>query len=352
MAGVLEAMTSGGHELVVHGVDEPTGLRCIIAIHSTVLGPALGGTRFFPYPDEQAALGDVLRLSAGMTLKSAAAGLDLGGGKAVIIGDPDERADHELFEAYGRVVNTLGGRYITAEDVGTTVADMTVVRRTTEHVKGLPTEMGGSGDPSPMTARGVLASMRTVAAHQWSDPSLEGLTVAVQGVGKVGAALVSQVASEGAEVLIADVDRDAVEAVSDQTGARAVAPDEILSVRCDILAPCAMGAVLNERSIPDLRCSAVVGSANNQLATRADADRLAARGVLYAPDFVVNAGGIVNIAVEVDLGRYSSEVAEERVDRIGDRLSEILDRARTNGITPLDAAERLAAERLGSFARP
>lgn len=347
--GVLEAMSVAGHESVVFGVDPATGLRCIVAIHSTALGPALGGTRFFPYPDERSALDDVLRLSAGMTLKAAAAGLDLGGGKGVIIGDPDEIGDDELFEAYGRLVDTLAGTYVTAEDVGTTVADMVVVRRVTEHVKGLPIEMGGSGDPSPMTARGVLASMHAVADHLWNESTLDGVTVAVQGVGKVGAAVAELAAGEGARVVVADIEPEAVRAVCDRTGAEAVSPGEVLSIRCDILAPCALGSVLSARTIPDLRCSAVVGSANNQLANRSDADLLADAGILYAPDFVVNAGGIVNIAVEVELGRYSSQVAVERVDRIGDRLTEMLDRARASGVTPLDAAERLAAERLGSI---
>ena len=339
-------MTDGGHETVLHAVDRPTGLQAIVAIHSTVLGPALGGTRFYPYPDEDSALTDVLRLSSGMTLKAAAAGLDLGGGKAVIIGDSDVLGTEALFEAYGRVVDSLGGRYITAEDVGTTVEDMAVVARRTRHVKGLPLDMGGSGDPSPMTARGVHVSMRAVAAHLWGSPSLAGRRVAVQGVGKVGAALVELLAADGADVIVADVDRDSLEEVVAATGATVVAPEAILSASCDILAPCALGAVLSASTIPDLRCAAIVGSANNQLATRDDAVRLADVGILYAPDFVANAGGIVNISVELEGDGYSQARAADRVDRIFGRMTEILDVARADAITPLAAAERLANQRI------
>lgn len=330
----------------MHVIDEPTGLKAIIAIHSTVLGPALGGTRFYPYPDEYAALTDVLRLSEGMTMKAAAAGLDLGGGKAVIIGDPEQLSTEALLEAYGRAVDRLCGTYVTAEDVGTTVEMMTVVARRTRHVKGLPRELGGSGDPSPMTARGVHGSMRAVADHLWGDPSLHGRTVAIQGVGKVGAPLAERVAAEGARVLIADIDTEDVKTVADRIDAEIVDPERILEVNCDILAPCAMGAVLSESSIPRLNCVAVVGSANNQLAEDADAARLAARGILYAPDYVVSAGGIVNIAVEVKTGFYSRDTAGERVDRIANRLAEILAVSVREGITPQAAAERLAYERI------
>jgi leucine dehydrogenase len=231
-----------------------------------------------------------------MTLKAAAAGLDLGGGKAVIIGDPEVDRSEPLLEAYGRVVETLGGAYITAEDVGTTVEDMAVVARTTAHVKGLPIEEGGSGDPSPMTARGVFASMRAVAAHLWGDPVLVGRTVAIQGVGKVGAALAEMLAGTGADLIVADVDSEKCADVAKRTGAVTVDPEKILEVPCDILAPCALGGALSGESIPRLECRTVVGSANNQLATRDDAARPAAAGILYAPDFVVNAGGIVNIS--------------------------------------------------------
>lgn len=339
-------MAAGGHETVTFAVDEATGLKAIIAIHSTVLGPALGGTRFYPYPDEEAALVDVLRLSEGMTLKAAAAGLDLGGGKAVVIGDPDEVATDALLEAYGAAVDRLCGAYVTAEDVGTTVEMMSVVARRTRHVKGLPRELGGSGDPSPMTARGVHVSMQAVAEHLWGDPSLRGRTIAIQGVGKVGAPLARRLAEDGARVLLADIDTEDVEVLAAELGAEIVDSDAILRVDCDILAPCALGAVLSARTIPTLNCAAVVGSANNQLEEDADADRLAARGILYAPDYVVNAGGIVNIAVEVETGFYSRDTATERVDRIGARLTEILAAASREGVTPQAAAERLAFERI------
>lgn len=344
-------MAADGHETVMHVIDESTGLKAIIAIHSTVLGPALGGTRFYPYSDEQAALTDVLRLSEGMTMKSAAAGLDLGGGKAVIIGDPERITNDALLEAYGTAVDRLCGAYVTAEDVGTTVEMMTVVARRTRHVKGLPREMGGSGDPSPMTARGVHGAMRAVAEHLWGNSSLQDRTVAIQGVGKVGAPLAERVAAEGAKVVIADIDTEDVKTLAEKIGAEIVEPDRILEADCDILAPCALGAVLSEASIPRLNCAAVVGSANNQLAEDADADRLADRGILYAPDYVVNAGGIVNIAVEVETGFYSRDTAGERVDRIGERLSEILAVASREGITPQSAAERLAVERIAARRR-
>lgn len=343
-------MAADGHESVTHVIDEPTGLKAIIAVHSTVLGPALGGTRFYPYPDEQAALTDVLRLSEGMTLKSAAAGLNLGGGKAVIIGDPDLIATDALLEAYGRAVDRLCGAYVTAEDVGTTVEMMAVVARRTRHVKGLPLDMGGSGDPSPATARGVHVSMRAVADHLWGDPSLRNRTVAIQGVGKVGSLLAERVAGEGARVVIADIESEVVQSLAHKLGAEFVEPDHILDVECDFLAPCAMGAILSARTIPHLNCRAVVGSANNQLAEDTDAGRLAEHDILYAPDYVVNAGGIVNISVEVERGFYSADAAGERVDRIGERLSEILENASQSGVTPLAAAETLAAERIASHA--
>ncbi|MDX1447431.1 MAG: Glu/Leu/Phe/Val dehydrogenase [Acidimicrobiia bacterium] len=351
---VLDSMVVEGHESVMFAVDRASGLKAIIAIHSTALGPALGGTRFFPYADEAAAITDVLRLSEGMTFKAAAAGLNLGGGKAVIMGDPDELGTEALLEAYGRAVDRLGGAYVTAEDVGTTVEMMAVVARQTSHVKGLPRESGGSGDPSPMTARGVHVSMQAVANTLWGTPSLAGRTVAIQGVGKVGARLAERLAADDVRLLISDVDTEALETVAASTGAEIVEPPSLLEAECDILAPCALGAVLSADTIPRLRCAAVVGSANNQLAEDEDADRLAARGILYAPDYVVNAGGIVNIGVEVETGTYAEELAGERVDQIADRLTEILQEADRRGVTPSAAAEQLARQRIasGSTARP
>lgn len=342
--GVFETIGTETHESVHFGVDHASGLRAIVAIHSTALGPSLGGTRFYPYPDEHSALVDVLRLSKGMTYKAAAAGLAQGGGKAVIIGDPDKIASDGLFRAYGRFVEGLAGRYITAEDVGTSVRNMEVVATGTSFVRGLPLDNGGSGDPSPATARGVVASIRAVGDHLWGTDDLHGRRVAVKGIGKVGYALVEMLASRGAELIVADVDEKATDAVASDFGAEVVSVAEIHTVDCDVYSPCALGADLNESTIPHLRCTAVVGSANNQLAVAGDADRLARRGILYAPDFVVNAGGIINIAAET--GGYSVEKSNRMVDNIYNNLTEILDISDRLGISTEAAAEQVAETRI------
>ncbi|MGH8911025.1 MAG: Glu/Leu/Phe/Val family dehydrogenase, partial [Acidimicrobiia bacterium] len=341
---VFDSITSEGHEQVVFGSDPVSGLKTIIAIHSTALGPALGGTRFFPYRSEEEALTDVLRLSKGMTYKAAAAGLDLGGGKAVIMGDPRTDKSERLFRAYGRFVDSLGGRYITAEDVGTTTADMTYVRRETEWALGIPVAEGGAGDPSPVTARGLFAAARATAFHRWGDADLSGRRVVVQGVGKVGTAFVQLLVENRAEVLVSDAYPSAIESVVETFDVKPVDPDECLSAACDILSPCALGAVLNAETIPRLQCEAVVGSANNQLATEADGQRLADRGILYAPDFVVNAGGLINVYDEL-LG-YSKTRALHRVDGLYDATLRILETATADGITPQEAAIRLAEHRI------
>lgn len=343
---VLVRIGRFGHEDVHIAVDPATGLQAIIAIHSTSLGPALGGTRFLPYRRFDDALEDVLGLSRAMTYKAAAADLPLGGGKAVIIGDPAALRSEALLRAYGRAVEALGGRYVTAEDVGTTVADMVVVRRETAHVTGLPVEHGGSGDPSPATAHGVLAAMRGVAEDLWGKPGLEGRRVVIQGVGKVGGALARLLADEGCDIVVGDIATERAEAVADRLGAKVVAPDRMLTEPCDILAPCALGGVLNADTIPTLACTAVVGSANNQLSEEADAERLEAAGILYAPDFIVNAGGIINIAEELHPAGYSQERALDRVHRIGESITRVLNTARDLGITTLAAALAVADERL------
>jgi leucine dehydrogenase len=347
--GVFEAIGNAAtgdveHEEVLFATDPVSGLETIIAIHSTALGPALGGTRFFAYSTEEDALNDVLRLSRAMTYKAAAAGLDLGGGKAVIIGDPNEIKSERLLRAYGRAVDSLGGRYITAEDVGTTTGDMTIIARETKWVAGIPAAFGGSDDPSPATARGVMAAIGTVAQRLWGTTDLTGRTVAVQGVGKVGRSLVERLTKAGAETIVADLDRTALDAVSSAYGARVVGLDDVFDADCDIFAPCALGGAINEATIPRLRCAAVVGSANNQLAEPEDADRLQARNILYAPDFVVNAGGIINITEE--LRGYSWERAVHAVDGIGNALATILDRADADGTNPHIAAECVARERI------
>jgi leucine dehydrogenase len=343
---VFDAMSEGGHEQVVWCREPATGLRAVVAIHSTVLGPALGGTRFRPYVSEEEALGDVLRLSRGMTYKNAAAGLDLGGGKAVIIGDPATTRSDGLIRAYGRFVHGLAGRYLTAEDVGTTQADMDLIRTETPHVTGTSTSLGGSGDPSPVTALGVRHAMHAAAEHRWGDASLAGRHVVVSGVGKVGSALATLLHEEGARLTISDIDEVRAEALSAACGAAVVPPDQAHTVECDLFAPCAYGAVLSARTIPELRCAAVVGAANNQLAEDADADRLAAAGVLYVPDFVANAGGVINIAEE--LHGYDAERARQAVARIHETTARVLATAAAEGIGTEAAAERLAEERIAA----
>jgi leucine dehydrogenase len=341
---VFEAIGTETHEEVLFGADRETGLRTIIAIHDTSLGPALGGTRFYPYVDEDAALRDVLRLAKGMTLKSAAAGLNLGGGKAVIIGNPSTLWSEDLIRAYGCEVDSLGGRYVTAEDVGTTVEDMVLVSKETPWVSGLPFEDGGSGDPSPATARGVMAALRAVGERLWGSDDVAGRRVAVQGVGKVGMDLVRRLTEVGAETVVTDTNAGAVALAVETYGSKAVDVDDIYDIECDVFSPCALGAVLNDGTIPRLRCNAIAGSANNQLAVDGDVERIVERGILYAPDFVVNAGGVINIAVETD--GYSIERAAVMVDRIYDNVTSVFETSEAEGVNPQTAAMRFAKRRI------
>lgn len=329
---------------MLFGYDKVSGLKTIIAIHSTALGPALGGTRFYPYRSEEEALADALRLSVGMSYKAAAAGLDLGGGKAVIIGDPLTDKSERMFRAYGRIVDSLRGRYITAEDVGTTAEDMDMVRRETRWALGNSVALGGSGDPSPVTARGLYAAVRAAAMKLWGDPDVAGRRFAVQGVGKVGAAYAQLLVENRAEVVVADSHEPALKAAVAKLGATAVPVGEIHKLETDIYSPCALGAGLNEATIAELSCQAVVGCANNQLAVEEDAQRIADRGILYAPDFVVNAGGLINVYDE--LHGYSRTRALHRVDSIYDATMAILDAAEEHGINPNQAAEKIAEDRI------
>ncbi|MFP5322519.1 MAG: Glu/Leu/Phe/Val dehydrogenase dimerization domain-containing protein [Acidimicrobiia bacterium] len=351
----MEAVTGGvdvdDFEQVAFCRHRASGLRAIVAIHSTALGPALGGTRFWPYDSEEEALVDVCRLARGMTYKHAAAGLDQGGGKAVIWGDPATLRSEALIRAYGRFVHGLAGRYLTAEDVGTTQADMDLIRRETPHVTGVSPSLGGSGDPSPATAWGVLWAMRAAAEVRWGGPDLSGRHVVVSGVGKVGRALVEHLLDDGASVTIADISDVAVRAVLDAhpdagDRLRAVDPADAHAVECDVLAPCALGAVLDERTIPQLRCEVVAGSANNQLAEPDDDHRLAERDVLYVPDYVANAGGVINIAEEP--AGYDHDRAYARIAGIHDTVLAVLDRARREGVPPGVAADRHAEARIAA----
>ncbi len=346
---MFDRLAADDYEQVVLCHDRATGLRVIIAIHSTRLGPALGGTRFYPYPDDASALEDVLRLAKGMTYKSAAAGLDLGGGKAVIIGDPAVARTEALLRMYARFVDALGGRYITAEDVGTTQADMDLIRRETAYVTGVSRSLGGSGDPSAATAYGVLHAMKAVAKHLWGGTDLEGRHVVVAGVGKVGYALLRHLVEERARVSVADVAPAAVERAVRDFAVEAVPVEKAHAIDCDIYSPCAMGAILNPVTIPELHCAAIVGSANNQLADPSCSDLLVDSGVLYAPDYVVNAGGVINIAEEL-IG-YHRERAYANVRRIFDTTTAVIDTAVDRGISTATAADRLAEGRIASVGR-
>ncbi|HSS10110.1 MAG TPA: Glu/Leu/Phe/Val dehydrogenase dimerization domain-containing protein [Acidimicrobiales bacterium] len=332
------------YEEVVVCHDAPSGLRAVVAIHSTALGPALGGTRFYPYRSEDDAFEDVLRLAEGMTYKSAAAGLDLGGGKAVIIGDPATTKNETLLRVYGRFIDSLGGRYITAEDVGTSQTDMDLIFRETRNVTGVSRAFGGSGDPSAATAYGLLWAMKAVLETLDGVDELTGRRVVVSGVGKVGTALVRHLVEERADVTVADVDDTAVARVVKDFGVQPVPVNDAHTVDSDIFSPCALGGACNEKTIAGMRCRAIVGSANNQLATPDDALRLADRGILYAPDFVVNAGGVINIAEE--LVGYHRERAYANICRIADTTKRVLATAQRHCITPTAAAEALAHRRI------
>lgn len=344
--GLFDTIGSETHESVHFGADAKSGLRSIVAIHSTALGPSLGGARFYPYATEEDALADVLRLAKSMTYKAACAGLAQGGGKAVIIGDPETVRTDSLFRAFGRFIEGLNGRYTTAEDVGTTVLDMEIVATQTSHVSGLGIEHGGSGDPSPATARGVIAAHKAVANMLWGNQDLAGRRIAIKGVGKVGMSLTERLSHLGAETVVADVDEIATDAAATLYGAKVVDVDEIHKTDCDIFAPCALGGDISPDTIPELGCTAIAGSANNQLVTDADADLLRSASILYAPDYVVNAGGIINIAAEV--GGYTVEKAAKMIDAIYDNLSEIMTTAQRLDIGTHIAAARVAEERISA----
>jgi leucine dehydrogenase len=337
----IRAIDASEHEEVVSCHDVATGLRSIIAIHSTKLGPALGGTRFYPFASEAEALEDVLRLSKAMTYKNAAAGLDFGGGKAVVIGDPRRDKTEELLGAYARFVDTREGRYITTEDVGTAVPDMDVISKHTRFVTGTS---NGSGDPSEATGWGVFSAMRIIAKRLWNADSLAGRHVAIQGVGKVGSYIAGHLARDGCRLTVADLFPEAAHRIVERHGASVASPDEIHGIDCDILSPCALSGELNEQTIPAMRCAAIVGCANNQLTDVGVADTITARGIVYAPDFIVNAGGVINIAHEV--GGYNRDKAFAHAWRIGEVLARVLDTAEKEGITTQAAAEHIAEARL------
>jgi len=347
---ILQMMSEHNHEEVVFCQDKDSGLRAIIAIHDTTLGPSLGGTRMWPYKTEEEALEDVLRLSRGMTYKAAAAGLNLGGGKAVIIGDPHADKNEMRFRAFGRFVEGLAGRYITAEDVGTEVRDMEWVRMETQWVTGISEALGGSGDPSPVTARGVYHGMKATVEAAFGSSSLRGKKVAIQGAGHVGYYLAEFLAKEKAKIFITDIKQDRVDKVVNDFGATAVEPNKIYSSDCDVFAPCALGAIINDETIPQFKCKIIAGGANNQLADEKKHGKiLQEKGIYYAPDYVINAGGLINVANEVE--GYNREKALKEAEGIYHIVKQIFELAQKESIPTSVASNRLAERRIEQVAK-
>lgn len=337
------------YEQVLFCHDKASGLKAVIAIHDTTLGPALGGCRMWTYVTEDAAVEDALRLARGMTYKNAAAGLNLGGGKTVIIGDPFQEKNEEMFRALGRFIQGLNGRYITAEDVGTTVADMDLIHEETDYVTGISPAFGSSGNPSPVTAYGVYLGMKAAAKEAYGDEALSGRTVAVQGLGNVAYTLCEYLHKEGAKLIVTDINAKAVERVVQDFRAKAVAPDDIYKQQADIFSPCALGAILNDDTISQLTVKVIAGSANNQLAESRHGQKLHELGIIYAPDYVINAGGVINVADE--LYGYNRERAMKRVGSIASSLTKIFAISKEQNIPTYVAANRLAEERIARVAK-
>lgn len=342
---IFSYMEEYDYEQLVFCQDENSGLKAIIAIHDTTLGPALGGTRMWTYANEEEAIEDALRLAKGMTYKNAAAGLNLGGGKTVIIGDPKKDKNPELFRAFGRYIQSLNGRYITAEDVGTTVDDMDLIHLETDFVTGT-SDSGSSGNPSPVTAYGVYKGIKAAAKEAFGDDSLEGKTIAVQGVGNVAYALCEYLHKEGAKLVVTDINKKAVQRAVDNFGAKAVDPDDIYDVDCDIYSPCALGATINDDTIARLKAKVIAGSANNQLKEAKHGDILFEKGIVYAPDYVINSAGVINVADE--LQGYDRQRALRKVEKIYDSLQRIFDISRRDNIPSYIAADKMAEERIAS----
>lgn len=341
----FEDITPEGYEKIVKCEDEESGLKAVIAVHNTTLGPALGGLRMWPYASWDDAVFDVKRLSKGMTYKSAVADTGLGGGKSVIIGNPKTDKTEALFRAMGKFVDSFEGKYITAEDVGTTVEDMVHVRKETQRVTGLPLELGSSGDPSPWTALGTFLGIKACLEEVFGSGDFTGRTVAVQGVGHVGEYLCDHLHEAGAKLIVADIAREKVEEIAERTGAQIVDPADILFVECDVLAPCALGAVVNDESLPKLNTKIIAGAANNILLREDHGDRLREAGILYAPDYVINAGGIINVSIEVE-GEYDEERSRAKVENIYVALKRVFEIANAENISTNAASNRLAEERL------
>ncbi|MBG9456387.1 leucine dehydrogenase [Lysinibacillus sphaericus] len=346
---IFKYMEKYDYEQLVFCQDEASGLKAIIAIHDTTLGPALGGARMWTYASEENAIEDALRLARGMTYKNAAAGLNLGGGKTVIIGDPFKDKNEEMFRALGRFIQGLNGRYITAEDVGTTVTDMDLMHEETNYVTGISPAFGSSGNPSPVTAYGVYLGMKAAAKEAFGSDSLEGRTISVQGLGNVAYKLCEYLHNEGAKLVVTDINQVAIDRVVNDFDATAVAPEEIYSQEVDIFAPCALGAILNDETIPQLKAKVIAGSANNQLQDSRHGDYLHELEIVYAPDYVINAGGVINVADE--LYGYNRERAMKRVEGIYDSLEKIFAISKRDGIPTYVAANRLAEERIARVSK-
>lgn len=337
-------MTEMGHEQVIFCRNEAAGLSAIIAIHNTTLGPALGGCRLYDYPTEEDALRDVLRLSRGMTYKAAVAGVDVGGGKAVIIGDTSIK-NEGLFRAFGRFVHSLGGRYITAEDMNTNVEDMNFIRRETNFVTGAGVTVGGSGDPSPITAWGVYHGIRASLEVVYGSPEVKGRTVAIQGVGNVGTHLARYLKEAGANLVFSDINAPRLRKVVEEFGGKAVDSEDYFKTECDVLAPCALGGIINAHTIPMIKAPIIAGGANNVLEHEdRDGEALVERGITYAPDYVINAGGLISVAGE--LQRYPREKAMSDAANIFNTVKRVLNKAQSESCTTITASNRLAEERI------
>ncbi len=348
-AGLFGELEAGGHEQVVYCSNVEVGLQAIIAIHDTTLGPALGGLRMWSYADDRAALTDALRLSRGMTYKNALAGLDLGGGKAVIVGDAATDRTEARMRCLGRFIDALGGRYITAEDVGMTAIEMEHILRETPWVVGTHAYRGGSGDPSPFTAQGTVAGIRACLRERHGDTGIGDVSYAVQGAGHVGLELIRRLREHDARVYVCDTEADRVQRAVDEHGCTAVEPEAIFATGAEVFAPCALGGVINAETLPRLDCDIVAGAANNQLADPGMGDELHRLGIVYAPDYAINAGGVMNVSLE--LGGYTAERAHAMAEQIEDTIAAIFERARADGIPAWRAADRLAEARIAERAR-
>lgn len=345
-SGIFETMAQMEHEQLVFCQDEATGLKAIIAIHNTVLGPGMGGTRMWNYMSEDEAIKDALRLSRGMTFKNAIAGLNAGGGKAVIIGDARKIKDEMLMRRFGKFVDSLNGKYWTAEDVNMTSRDMEYVRMETPFVTGIPESMGGSGDPSPVTAYGVYIGMKAAAKKVYGSDDLKRKRIMVQGVGHVGSYLIDYLEKEGAEIFVSDIFDDKLKAITGKHNVTVISPEEVYDFDMDIYSPCALGATLNRQTIPNLKCKIVAGAANNQLDDeRLDGIRLKERNILYAPDFLINSGGITNVYYEQQ-GHYNREKVFEQTERIYDVCTDVINFAESNDVTTHEAALKIALSRI------